>query len=140
MTGTCYRGITAAFLVLILFSCAAPRPILYPNAHYEQVGSAAAQGDIAYCRARADQHLESGGEVKKVAAGTAVGGGVGAAIGAVGGAVAGDAGEGAAIGAATGATVGLLGGLFGAGEPDPVYMNFVDRCLRERGYEPIGWR
>ena len=24
--------------------------------------------------------------------------------------------------------------------PDPVYANFVDRCLRERGYEPIGWK
>jgi len=35
---------------------------------------------------------------------------------------------------------GRLRGLFKAREPSPVYKNFVDRCLRERGYEPIGWK
>jgi hypothetical protein len=52
-------------------------------------------------------------------------------------------GQGAVIGAATVATAGLLSGIFdawGSCEVDPVYSNFVDRCLRERGYEPIGWK
>ena len=68
---------------------------------------------------------------------------MGAATGAVGGAIAGNPGEGAAIGAASGATAGLLSGVFdswSAREVDPVYANFVDRCLRDRGYEPIGWK
>ena len=25
-------------------------------------------------------------------------------------------------------------------EPNPTYKAFVDRCLREQGYEPIGWQ
>jgi hypothetical protein len=65
------------------------------------------------------------------------------AIGVVGGAVTNNAGEGAAVGAATGGTAGLLSGLFGAfqsREPEPVFANYVDRCLRERGYDPIGWK
>ena len=80
---------------------------------------------------------------RDVAGSTAIGAGTGAAIGAVGGAVTGNAGQGAALGAATGGTAGLLHGIFGAfqsRDPDPVYANFVDRCLRERGYDPIGWK
>jgi len=62
------------------------------------------------------------------------------AIGAAGGAVRGSPGTGAAVGAATGTTAGFLRGLFKAGEPSPVYKNFVNHCLRERGYEPVGWQ
>jgi hypothetical protein len=46
--------------------------------------------------------------------------------------------------AATGATAGLIhglfGGFFGPEAPDPVVANFVDRCLREKGYELVGWK
>jgi hypothetical protein len=24
-------------------------------------------------------------------------------------------------------------------DPSPVYRNFVNRCMRDRGYDPIGW-
>ena len=65
----------------------------------------------------------------------------GAAIGAVAGAVSGGgAGTGAAIGAATGATAGVVHGAATSVEPSPIYKGFVDRCLRERGYEVIGWQ
>jgi outer membrane lipoprotein SlyB len=128
-------------------ACAAPRPVLYPNEQVTRVGTAAAEKDIDDCMQRAQQYVSSGGHsgqsARNVGTSTAVGAGTGAAIGAVGGAVAGNAGEGAAVGAATGATAGLLSGLFGifrSPGPDPVYANFVDRCLRERGYEPIGWK
>jgi outer membrane lipoprotein SlyB len=47
---------------------------------------------------------------------------------------------GVAVGAATGATAGLLHGLWSGNELDPAFVNFVERCLRERGYEPICWR
>ncbi len=78
-----------------------------------------------------------------VARQTAAGAAAGAAVGAVAGAVSGDAGHGAKVGAATGATGGFLSGIFRAGaggRVDPVFAGFVERCLRERGYEPIGWR
>ena len=71
---------------------------------------------------------------------TAVGGAFGAAVGAVGGAIVGSAGRGAAVGGATGATAGILRGLFKSSEPDPVYRSFVEKCLREKGYEPMGWK
>ena len=48
------------------------------------------------------------------------------------------------VGAAGGATAGLLGTMFGwmfrRSEPDPVYRNFVETCLRDKGYQPIGWQ
>lgn len=71
---------------------------------------------------------------------TGVGGVAGAAIGAVGGAVGGNAGRGAAIGAATGATAGAIGGVVKHSNPSPAYKGFVDRCLRDRGYEVAGWQ
>ena len=133
--------------LLVAAGCAAKRPMLYPNEQYNRVGQAAAERDIADCMQRADQYVKTGGHsadtARQVGTNTAVGAGVGAASGAVGGAIGGNAGEGAAVGAATGATAGLLSGLFGASQshgPDPVYANFVDRCLRERGYDPIGWQ
>jgi len=132
---------------VVVGGCAAPRPVLYPNEHYNQVGDATAQRDIDDCIEKANAYVSSGGasaqKAKHVATNTAVGGGTGAAIGAVGGAVTGNAGEGAAVGAATGATAGLLSGLWGASQgsaPDPVFANFVDHCLRDRGYDPIGWK
>jgi len=134
-------------VVVAVGGCSARRPVLYPNAQYEKVGDATAQRDIDDCLNRASQYVKSGGQSAQVAerAGgrAAVGAGVGAASGAVGGAIAGNPGEGAAVGAASGATAGLLSSLFdsmSSKEVDPVYSNFVDRCLRDRGYEPIGWK
>src|SRR4051794_26892552 len=93
------------FIVLIglcLSACAAPKPILYPNAHFQQVGEAAAAQDMAEC---ADIAKEAGakpsqGKSGQVAGGTAAGGAIGSAAGAVGGAVVGHPGRGAMIGAA----------------------------------------
>ncbi|MFQ5666272.1 MAG: glycine zipper family protein [Candidatus Binatia bacterium] len=135
-------------LVLGLGACAARRPILYPNDHVKRVGWDVAERDVDDCVRRAKQFVSSGGRgdetARRVARDTAVGAGTGAAVGAVGGAISGSAGHGAAIGAATGGTAGLLHGLFGGvferRGPDPAYANFVNRCLRDRGYEPIGWK
>jgi len=141
------RTASALLLLVLLGGCASRRPVLYPNEQWKRVGAAAADRDIEDCMRLADQFVSSGGQTAQtgqtVATNTAVGAGSGAAIGAVGGAITGSAGQGAAIGAATGGTAGLLSGIFGAAHssgPAPVYSNFVDRCLRERGYEPIGWQ
>ncbi|MDJ0945365.1 MAG: glycine zipper family protein [Kiloniellales bacterium] len=115
--------------------------MLYPNAHLERVGKATAERDIDECRARAEAYGASArdGAAGKVAGSTAIGGGGGAAVGAAGGAVLGRAGRGAAVGAATGATGGFLRGLFRSREPSQIHKRFVDTCLRDLGYEPIGW-
>ncbi|MBI4400859.1 MAG: hypothetical protein HY581_04420 [Nitrospirae bacterium] len=136
-------GIRVFVLVLTLstVACSGPRPILYPNAHLQAVGEDAAERDIAECRkmAEAAGATPEKGKGAKVAGSTTAGAGIGAASGAVGGAVIGVPGTGSAIGAAGGATAGLLRGLFSSPKPSQTYMRFVDRCLAERGYEPVGW-
>lgn len=77
---------------------------------------------------------------EKVAKGTAAGAAVGGAAGAAVGAVFGNAGRGAAAGAAGGAAGALTRGIIHSGQPDPVFRRFVEKCLREKGYEPIGWK
>lgn len=133
-----YRSaLVLAALAFFGSGCGAQRPVLYPNAQVEKGSS---QADIDDCVARAQQYVDSGGQGKEVARDTAIGAASGAAIGGVGGAIYGDAGRGAAAGAATGATAGLLHNVFKASEPTPIFKNFVERCLRERGYETIGWQ
>lgn len=126
---------------VVLVGCSGPRPILYPNDHLKTVGQERAEQDIAECEesAKAAGANAQQGKTEQTAKSTAVGGAVGGASGAVGGAVVGSPGTGAAIGAASGATVGLLRGLFSQSPPTKAYVTFVDRCLVDRGYEPIGW-
>ncbi|MDH5426881.1 MAG: glycine zipper family protein [Nitrospirota bacterium] len=125
----------------LIVGCAGPQPVLYPNAHLQEVGKDLAEEDVAACEELAEDYVSKSNAGEKVATRTVAGGAIGAAGGAVGGAIAGNVGIGAAIGAAVGATQGFLQGLFGASrsEPSPAYRNFVNRCLKERGYEPMGW-
>jgi outer membrane lipoprotein SlyB len=130
-------------LVMIAAGCAhSQSPVLYPNAKLKEAGKAQADAEISACRSLADDYVSSGtATAKEIGKDTAAGGAGGAAVGAVAGAVSGGgAGRGAAIGAATGATAGAVHGTFKSSGPSPVYKNFVDRCLRERGYEVIGWQ
>lgn len=127
---------------LLLAGCAGPKPILYPNDHYRQVGDDAAESDIKDCMSSAEQAgaSPSEGKTSQVATGTVAGGAIGSAAGAVGGAILGHAGRGAMVGAASGATAGFLRGLFRRSPPSGAFTNYVDRCLRERGYDPTGWQ
>jgi hypothetical protein len=133
-------GLALALAALATAGCATQRPVLYPNATLEERGMAAAQRDVDECMARANAYVKGESATGKVAAGTVGGAAAGGVVGAAGGAVVGEVGRGAGVGAATGATAGLLHGIFGARRPDPVTRAFVERCLRERGLEPIGWR
>jgi hypothetical protein len=121
-------------------ACAEKRPVVYPNAHLKQVGNETAQRDIDECIRYASDSGAEGNKGAEIAKGTAGGAAVGGAVGAATGAVLGNLGRGAAAGAAGGAAGGLVHGALKSDEPDPVFKSFVDRCLREKGYEPIGWR
>lgn len=137
------RGVIAGFSILMLslsLSGCSKRPVLYPNYHLESVGVATSKVDIEQCielaeaaDLRDNQALEAG----KKTAGRAV---VGGATGAVAGAISGRPGTGAAVGAGAGAVSGFFAWLFGSSDPDPVFKRYVDHCLRDRGYEPIGWK
>lgn len=135
------RTSLVSLLLLGLFGCStAEHPVLYPNVHLQRVGQTQAEGDIAACRDLASQYVESTAG-KDIAKNTAIGGVGGAAVGAVGGAVSGHgAGRGAAIGGATGATAGAVRGTAKQIGPSRVYKNYVNRCLREKGYDVIGWQ
>ncbi|HEX9143843.1 MAG TPA: hypothetical protein VGA09_06190, partial [Candidatus Binatia bacterium] len=135
-------------LQLIVLGCAVQRPVLYPNAQLKRVGTSAAEKDVDECMRYADDYVRSGGKADKTLENAGVAAGVGATVdaarGAAGGAVVGHAGTGAAIGAASGgaggATRAVIYEMFRKRGPTPVYKNFVNRCLRERGYDPIGWQ
>ncbi|MCB1977177.1 MAG: hypothetical protein KDE66_09265 [Nitrosomonas sp.] len=134
----------AGLAVMGLAACSSTGPILYPNAHYQAVGQNIAEQDVAYCRkmAEAAGAREGGGTAENIATTTAMSAGMGAASGAVGGAISGSAGTGSLIGAASGATWGLLRAIFQSSksQPSQAYVNFVYRCLQEKGYEVTGWQ
>jgi hypothetical protein len=129
-------GAAAAALaaLLLLNACSAGRPVLYPS-------GAGAQQDIDACMRLARQAGASDGRAGNIARDTAVGGAMGGVAGGVYGAVRGhsDAGERAAAAAAAGASVGLIRGLVRSGEPTPAYRRYVERCLRDRGHDVVGW-
>jgi len=127
------------FAVFVLLGCAAhQRPVLYPNAKLNSVGQEQAQRDIDQCMQTAEAYVKKHQD-SKVAEGAVKGGAIGAATGAAIGAVTGDFGRGLAAGAAGGAAGGATHGIFKAAQPSPIYKEFVDRCLREKGYSPLGW-
>jgi len=115
------------------------RPALYPNKHLTDVGRQQADADIRDCMELAEEYEVKATQGKEIAKGTAIGAGGGAVAGAVGGAISGNVAGGIATGAASGAAVGLLYELFRAAEPSATYKNFVNKCLREKGYELVGW-
>jgi len=139
------HAIFAGFLVAAS-ACASQRPMLASNEHLMRVGPDVAKQDIDDCMAQAEvTATESGGSGGgNAVAGAATGSFAGAAAGAAGGAIFGNAGQGAAAGAVGGAvgslTEALLHGLFRPKPPQPSQAQFVNSCLRQRGYEPVGWK
>ncbi len=134
------RKIIVFTAVLFLAGCAAGSqgPVLYPNDHLKRVGEVQAQKDIEGCSKLAEAYVKANPGAR-VVGGAIVGGGAGAVVGGSVGAVTGRIGRGAAIGAAAGASTGLIRGLYKASKPSPVYKAFVNRCLKDKGYDPIGW-
>jgi len=135
-----------SFLVYTLLSifmtaCAASRPVLYPNNHLNSVGMQAADADIDACITMAKSAGAEQDKISKATEETLEGAVIGGTTGAAVGAVLGNVGRGAATGAAGTATGSLTRSLLRSDDrPDPVFQKFVDRCLRDQGYEPVGWR
>lgn len=140
------RARSAAVGAAVLFgvgssaACATKKPVLYPNAHLQQVGADQSQRDIDECIELAKAADLESSKAAEAAKSGAIGAGVGGAAGAAGGAIAGSAARGAGAGAAVGAIVGVSRGLFRARDPDPLLVNYVDMCLGERGYRIVGWK
>jgi hypothetical protein len=133
----------ASFLAILLVAglsgCSTKQPVLYPNPHLQRVGPEVAQADIAACLQLAEQQLQPD-RTRDAAERTATGAVVGGATGAAVGAVTGHPGRGAGAGAAGGATRSLMNWLFGRRDQDPLVRSYTEHCLRERGYQTLGWR
>jgi len=139
--GKALRPLCGLLVASLLAACAGtPDPVLYPNAHLQRVGQASAQRDIAECRQLASSSGVAEHRDGQVGGSAATGAAVGGASAGAWGLVKGNAGESALAGAAAGAAAGTVRGAIRSSETSPVYKNFVQRCLRERGYEVIGWQ
>lgn len=138
----------SAVTLLVMVGCASQRPVLYPNEQFKRDGNATAEREINACLRQADDYVAADARMTNgfqgTATSTASSATIGATTGAVGGAIAGRAGPSAAIGAAGGGaaalTQGLIHGLSSKPTPSPLYKDFVNRCLREKGYDLIGWQ
>jgi hypothetical protein len=136
--------ILAGFMVLAILAavgCAPQRPVLYPNSKLNSVGTDAAQADIDECIRMAEANGatdgSSGGKIAKdTAKGAVIAGVAGAAVGAIFG----NWGRGALVGAVGGGVASGTRSAWDSNNPDPIFKEFVNRCLREKGYEPIGWK
>jgi hypothetical protein len=143
------RILVSSLVFAALAGCAttqhAPaRPLLYPNASFNKIGQAAADAEVNACLAKAQAAgLSPMAQNNSVAQGAARGGLMAGVAGAVGGLVSGRNLEGslaqAAAGAAIGGAVGATGGAMRPTQANPLYRNFVQRCISERGLESIGW-
>ena len=137
-----YRIIgSVALLAFLVSSCASgpKRPVFYPNDKYKVAGVEGAKHDVDEC---IHMSIDAGVETEKgkeMAQETAKEGARGAIIGGAIGLVTGDVKRSAAIGAAGGAAAGLTHKAFSR-DLDPVQQRFVERCLRDKGYDPIGWK
>jgi len=140
MHNNLFRLALSLAIVFSCLACAAKRPILAPNEHLQEMGPEAAQHEVDECIRLAAEAGPGATRGKQLAGQTAGGAVVGAAAGAVAGAISGGPGLGAAAGAAGGATAGLLHGLFGSSGLDAGQQRYVEDCLRQKGYNPIGWR
>lgn len=132
------------FLLLVslaaISGCGASRPVLYPNAHLQEIGQVKAEQEIDDCIRMANEYQAGSNMTNEIAKGTAKAGVVGAATGAIIGAITGNIGQAAAIGGAGAATATMGMGVMRSDGPDPIYKQFVEQCLREKGFQPLGWR
>ena len=137
-------GLTILFVMSSLAACAGPEPILRSNAQLQLYGKEAAEREAAVCGLKAERAGLQHGTNRSGNAGAGLALGVvgGAAVGASTGLIGGPTGIaiGAAAGGALGAVLGLLAGTYKELEPRQEYAAFVERCLKEKGYETAGWQ
>ena len=134
-------ALSIVLCMTVISSCASKRPAAYPNEQLKQAGQAQFQADVDECVKLANDYGVKNKQGEKVAKEAARDGVAGAAAGAVISAiVGGNIGQSAAAGAASGSLIGLIRGMFDSGEPSPVFRQYVEKCLRDKGYEVIGWQ
>lgn len=106
--------ITLAFLLGLVAGCVNERPVLYPSELVRRVGGPAAEQEIDFCMAHAEEYIARAKRGEVIFEENVTG------------------------------SRGLSGGpIFDSKfkeDPTPVYRSLVNRCLRERGFEPLAWK
>ena len=132
---------------LVIFSCTlaitacttTKDPVLYPNEKTQQASDAQIDQDIKECAELAERAGAKSNDTSEQAAETTKDAAEGAVTGGATGAVTGNAGVGAATGAISRGLNRFFASLDNANEPSAEYKRIVERCLVDKGYEPIGW-
>lgn len=133
----------AGFAILLMLSACSSgpkRPVLYPNSHMQQVGQYQARRDTDDCFALADGYSVNRTRDGEVATKATSGALIGGASAGAWGLVRGDAGDRALAGALAGGTAGAVKGGVDSQRISPIFQRFVEQCLRDRGYQVIGWQ
>lgn len=149
-----FSSVSPAALVIVavaaLAACAqtgpqssSAKPVLYPNETFNRMGAQAAQAHVQACEGKAvgaglTPRVEDNAVARSAAHGAAVGGTLGAVAGIFNGGISRVA-ENAAKGVVAGGATGAVSGSFNNDKPNPIYRNFVSRCVQEKGLEVIGW-
>ena len=118
------------------------RPVFHPNATLNRVGDVQAQSDSDQCMGAAKTAgLTPDEKDNAVAHGAAKGAALGGVAGVVGGLVRGRSDralENGFAGAAVGGSVGAVAGAFHE-KASGTFRHYVQRCLKDKGYDVIGW-
>ena len=132
-----------SLVVVAVTGCAGPEPIFKSTTYLQLHGQEQAQDEAGVCAVKAERAgLQHGtNRSGNAGAGAALGVIGGAAVGASAGLVGGPTGIaiGAAAGGAVGGVLGLFAGTYKPLQPQQDYAAFVERCLKEKGYETDGW-
>lgn len=100
--------------LIFLAACVNERPVLYPNDLVRRLGGAATERDIDDCMLRAQDYVNRARRGEAIFEETITG------------------------------SSGLSGGVVLDStfkqDPTPVYRSLVNRCLRQKGYEPLDWK
>lgn len=137
------RLVLAGVLVALTGCASTSTPVVYPSPSRPGPGATNVAADVERCRARADEAVGTNGLHARQVAGQASRRG---AIEFVDKAVeqtvlnsrqAMSRARAAAAGAVAG---GLTAVALNWNEPDAVYREFVELCMRERGHRVLGWR
>lgn len=135
------RSTVAGLGLLLLAGCAHQKPFVYSNPGQAGASQAQVQTAIQSCESRAKAAGLTYKGPNHIARRTVEGGVVGGATGAATGAIFGSAGKGAAAGATAYATRSFVRSLFDWNRaPSTTYRNYVNHCLRDKGYQPVGWK
>ena len=119
------------------------RPVFYPNTTLNRVGDAEAQRDADQCMNSAkNAGLAPEEKDNAVGRGAVKGAAVGGVAAAVGALVHGRGPErvleSGTAGAAVGGSAGAVAGAFHE-KPSGTYRHYVQRCLKDKGFDVIGW-